>query len=64
MRQYTPEQLQKRLESIFNLEIEEDIDTLYYKTGYELQDVETVDDYNEIIRLLSSWYYLDRYYID
>lgn len=63
MRQYTPEQLQKRLESIFTLELDDDIDTLYYKTGYELQDVETVDDYNEIIRLLSSWYYLDRYYI-
>lgn len=64
MRQYTPEQLQKRLESIFTLELNDDIDTLYNKTGYELQDVKTADDYNEIIRLLSSWYYLDRYYID
>lgn len=33
-------------------------DELYYKTGYHFEDVTTINDYNEIVRLLMNEYYI------
>lgn len=40
-------------------------DDLYRMTGYNIDDIKTKEDFNEVIRLLSNWYYgLDKFEIE
>ncbi len=56
--------VKKRL-NLMLFEIDMDDSNLFWETGYHKQDVNTKEDLNEVIRLLSYWYCgLEKYYID
>ena len=56
--------VKKRL-SLMLFEIGMDDSNLFWETGFHKQDVKTKEDLNEVIRLLSYWYFgLEKYYID
>lgn len=56
--------VERRLISLLN-ETDLNDDDLYSKTGFRFDDVETEEDFNEVVRLLSLYYMgLDSFYID
>lgn len=56
--------IQRRLIVIMEEYDLEDED-IYRFTGYHTDEVETIEDFNEIVRILSNWYFgLDKYYLD
>lgn len=55
--------IQRKLIALLD-DIDCDDDDLYRFTGYNFDDVKTVADYNEIVRLFSNWYFVDNWYIE
>ena len=55
--------IKKRLKIVIH-DLEIKSDDLYYLTGFRIEDVKTKEDFNEVIRLLDNWYYVEKYYMD